>query len=125
MPKKKQSKKKEPVEKQISAAERKIKFFFKNLPTEKKRFIAPAIHQLATTQILLERLNSEIENGEVIELFKQGSQELRRENPAIKSYNTTLKSYTALFKQLLDLLPNDAAQKAGEELIEFLNKAKK
>ena len=125
MPKKKQSKKKEPVEKQISAAERKIKFFFKNLPAEKKRFIAPAIHQLATTQILLERLNSEIENGEVIELFKQGSQELRRENPAIKSYNTTLKSYTALFKQLLDLLPNDAAQKAGEELIEFLNKAKK
>ena len=45
------------------------------------------------------------------------------ENPALKSYNTTIKSYTALFKQLLDLLPNTEAEKAGQALMMFATKA--
>lgn len=112
-----------PVDKRISKAERKIKSFFKNIDDDKKRFIADPIHQLAVTQILLERLSDELEKGDVIEIFEQGKQRLRRENPALKSYNTTIKSYTALFKQLLDLLPNTEAEKAGQALMLFATKA--
>lgn len=112
-----------PIDKRISKAERKIKSFFKNIDDEKKRFIAEPIHQLAVTQILLERLSEELENGDVIEWFEQGSQKIKRENPALKSYNATIKSYTALFKQLLDLLPNTEAEKAGQALMMFAAKA--
>ncbi len=112
-----------PIDKRISKAERKIKSFFKNIDEDKKRFIADPIHQLAVTQIILERLSDELEKGDIIEIFEQGKQRLRRENPALKSYNTTIKSYTALFKQLLDILPNTEAEKAGQALMMFATKA--
>lgn len=121
MPKEKEKSENKAVEKQIKAAERKIKFFFKNLPPEKMKFILEPIHQLAVTQVLLNRLSEEIQNGDVIEWFCQGKQKIRRENPAIKAYNTTIKSYTALFKTMLDLLPEQAAEKAGEALLSFVH----
>ncbi len=111
------------VEERVKKAEQKIRSFFKNIDVEKKKFISDPIHQLAVTQILLERLSKELENGDVIEIFEQGKQRLRRENPALKAYNTTIKSYTALFKQLLDLLPNTEAEKAGQALMMFAAKA--
>ena len=110
-----------PIDKRIKKAEKKINLFFVNLPEDKKRFISDPIHQLAVTQILLERLAEELEKGEVIELFEQGSQKLRRENPALKSWNTTIKSYTALYKQLLDLLPEEEAQRAGDAISKFIS----
>jgi len=113
------------MEKRISKAERKIKSFFKNIDESKKQFIGEPIHQLAVTQILLERLSEELVNSDVVEIFEQGAQRFRRENPALKSYNTTIKSYTALFKQLLDLLPNTEAEKAGQALMMFATKAGK
>lgn len=112
-----------PIDKRIDKAEKKIKSFFKNISDDKKKFITEPIHQLAVTQIILERLSEEIQKGDVIELFVQGKQKIRRENPALKSYNTTIKSYTALFKQLLDLLPNVEAEKAGQALMMFAAKA--
>ncbi len=112
-----------PIDKRVSKAERKIKSFFKNIDDEKKRFIAEPIHQLAVTQIILERLSEELEKGDVIEWFEQGSQKIKRENPALKSYNATIKSYTTMFKQLLDLLPNTEAEKAGQALMTFAVKA--
>jgi hypothetical protein len=35
----------------------------------------------------------------------QGDYTIERENPALKSYNTTIKNYTAVIKQLNDMLP--------------------
>lgn len=62
----------------------------------------------------------EINKGDLIEDFKQGSQELRRENPALKSYNVTIKSFTSLSKALLDLLPDDTKTKDGDALLDFI-----
>lgn len=111
-----------PISKRIDKAEKKIKSFFKNISEDKKKFMTEPIHQLAVTQIILERLSEEIQKGDVIELFVQGKQKIRRENPALKSYNTTIKSYTVLFKQLLELLPNVEAEKAGQALMMFAAK---
>lgn len=80
------------------------------------------IYQFAVATVTLERLVDEINRGEVIEDFVQGSQKLRRENPALKSYNTTIKSFTALSKSLLDLLPEKTQKEAGEELMNFAAK---
>ncbi len=111
------------VDEKICRAEKQIKKFFKQLPADKLKFISEPIHQLAVTQILLERLAEELKNGDLIEWFEQGTQRLRRENPALKSYNATLKSYTALFKQLLDVLPDAEANKVGQALMSFVAKA--
>ena len=44
-------------------------------------------------------------DGVVTEMC-QGNYNIDRENPALKSYNTTIKNYQALIKQITDLLPN-------------------
>ncbi len=109
------------IEEKIEAKKRKIKKLFKGLSPEKAQLAEPIIHQYATAAVTLERLADEINKGEVIEDFVQGSQRLRRENPALKSYNSTVKSFTALSKSLLDLLPDDSKPKDGDELLGFIN----
>lgn len=49
---------------------------------------------------------------------------MRRESPALRSYNTTIKSFTALSKSLLDLLPEKAQKQAGNELMGFITQPK-
>jgi len=100
----------------------KINNLFKSLPAEKRSFADDLIYQLAVTTVTLERLVDEINTGDIIELFKQGTQELRRENPALRAYNTTIKSFSALSKNLLDLLPDTAQKTLGEELMNFATK---
>lgn len=113
------------IDERIKKAEKKLKTFFKNLDEDRKKFLADPIHQLAVTQVILERLSEEISKGDVIELFEQGKQKMRRENPALKSYNTTLKSYSTLLKQLLELLPGGESKKAGENIMQFITDAYK
>ena len=50
---------------------------------------------------------------------------MRRENPALKSYNSTIKSYSALLKQLLEQLPQSERKAAGEEIMSFVTTGKK
>lgn len=106
----------------IEENKRKTRKLFRELPKEKMQFAEGLIYQFAVTTVTLERLVDELNGGDVIENFKQGSQELRRENPALKSYNTTIKSFTALSKSLLDLLPEKTQKQAGEELMNFATK---
>ncbi|MCH5352960.1 MAG: hypothetical protein J1E06_05805 [Acutalibacter sp.] len=110
------------ISEKIEVKKRKIQKLFRDLPPEKKQFAEGLIYQFAVTTITLERLVEEINRGEIIEDFKQGVQQLRRENPALKSYNTTIKSFTALSKALLDLLPEKTQQQAGEDLMRFAAK---
>ena len=106
----------------IETKRKKIAKLFKGLPAEKKQFADGLIYQFAVSTVTLERLVDEINNGELIEDFKQGSQSMRRENPALKSYNATIKSFTTLSKALLDLLPEKTQKQAGEELMNFATK---
>lgn len=106
----------------ITVKKRKIAKLFRELPPEKKQFADSLIEQFAVSTVTLERLVEEINNGDLIEDFVQGSQKLRRENPALKSYNATVKSFTALSKSLLDLLPEKTHKQAGEELMNFATK---
>ena len=110
------------IEEKIRRKKRKIAKLFRDLPSEKKAFADSLIDPFAVAAVTLERLADEINEGDLIEDFKQGAQELRRENPALKSYNATVKSFTALSKSLLDLLPEKAQKQAGEELMNFAAK---
>ena len=110
-----------PAEK-IAVKKRKIAKLLRELPLEKKPLADSLIEQFAVATVTLERLVEEINNGDLIEDFVQGSQKLRRENPALKSYNVTLKSFMTFSKILLDLLPEKTQKQAGAELMNFATK---
>ena len=106
----------------IEVKKKKIKRLFKELPAEKMQFAEGLIYQFAVVSVTLERLADEINNGDLIEDFVQGVQKLRRESPALKSYNSTVKSFATLSKSLLDLLPEKEQKQAGNELMSFITK---
>lgn len=112
------------ISEKIEQKKRKIKRLFKNLTADKKQFADGLIAQFAVTSVTLERLADEINKGDLIENFVQGRQKLRRENPALRSYNTTMKSFTSLSKALIDLLPEQEKKSAGDELMSFITKPK-
>lgn len=60
-----------------------------------------------------------------VEHFENGRQKFVRENPALKSYNTTIQRYALIYKQFVDLLPAAAKPEAKDELSEFLKKKAK
>lgn len=104
----------------IDAKKRKIRKLFRDLPPEKKQFAEGLINQFAVTSVTLERLADEINNGDVIEDFVQGAQRMKREAPALRAYNSTIKSFTTLSKALLDLLPEKSQKQAGDALMSFI-----
>lgn len=106
------------------AKKRKIKKLFRDLPTEKKQFAEGLINQFAVTSVTLERLADAINNGDLIEDFVQGAQKMRRESPALRAYNTTIKSFSTLTNQLINLLPEKEKKTAGDELMQFITKPK-
>lgn len=57
---------------------------------------------LETTLLDLRR---KVEETGVVTEMCQGSYSIDRENPALRSYNTTIKNYTSIIKQLNDMLP--------------------
>ena len=67
----------------------------------------------------LSRLKFQLQHAELVEPFEQGTQSFLREHPALKSYNTTIKNYQSIMKQLNDMLP-DSSKKVGESLSKFL-----
>lgn len=54
----------------------------------------------------LQELKVKVTELGVITTMCQGDYNIDRENPALKSYNTTIKNYTAVIKQLNDMLPS-------------------
>lgn len=112
------------INEKIEEKKRKIKRLFRGLPADRKQFADALIAQFAVTSVTLERLADEISNGDLIEDFVQGAQKLRREAPALKAYNATIKSFTTLSKSLLDLLPEQEKKSAGDELMSFITKPK-
>lgn len=68
---------------------------------------------------LLELEQKVIEDG-VVTIMPQGSYVIERENPALRSYNTTIKNYTSVIKQIVDLLPETSSKQAGEDLLKFI-----
>ena len=105
------------ISEKIEAKKKKIKRLFREMPPEKRQFAEGLINQFAVTSVTLERLADEINNGDLIEDFVQGAQKLRRESPALRAYNTTIKSFSALTNQLVALLPEKEKKSAGDELL--------
>ena len=110
------------ISSKIETKRKKIAKLFRELPAEKKQFADGLIYQFAVSTVTLERLVDEINKGDLIEDFTQGSQSMRRENPALRSYNATIKSFATLSKALLDLLQEKTQKQAGEELMNFATK---
>lgn len=73
----------------------------------------------------LKELEIKVRLEGVVTTMCQGSYDIERENPALKSYNTTIKNYASVVKQIVDLLPESENKQTGEDLLKFIASGKK
>ena len=85
----------------------KLTKLFEDISEDKKKLVTGLINQAAFMKITLQELQELINENGSVEVFVNGSQVMNREYPALKSYNTTIKNYTAVIKQLIELLPEE------------------
>ncbi len=96
---------------------------FKPLPEDKRRLAEGLMQEVAFMRVTLEETREIIDREGVIELFEQGKQRFLREHPATKVYASLVNRYSAVVKQLVDLLPDPKqGQDVTDELMEFVKK---
>lgn len=106
--------------KDISKEMKRLKKILKVIPADRKPIADNIYNELIFIQNTLDKLKKEVEENGTTTLFKQGQQEFIRENPALKGYNTTIKNYSNLCKQLIDLLPPVKSVEETDPLLEFI-----
>ncbi len=98
----------------IDVHRRELNKIVKQVPKEKQPIAKSLANELAFMLRTLDDLRSEIDENGAVELFKNGKQEMRRESPAMKVYNTTIQRYSLLYKQLMDLIPKEENEGKGK-----------
>lgn len=103
----------------------KLRKIFKELPEDKKKLAESLIQQAAFMVSTLAELQEILNTDGAVELFEQGTQKMLREHPAAKTYNSMIKNYSTVCKQLMDLLPDDKDKSTEDELMAFVKKARR
>lgn len=82
-----------------------LKKVFNKMNDNRSKLALSLLDKAEFLEQTLQNLKSEVIKFGVITVMCQGSYEIDRENPALKSYNVTVKNYTSVIKQLNDMLP--------------------
>lgn len=96
-----------------------LKCIYETLGNGKSKLALSLLDKAEFLESALNHLKKEVESLGVITKMCQGSYDIERENPALKSYNTTIKNYTTVVKQLNDMLPTDDRKANNDGFDEF------
>lgn len=102
-----------------------LRTVFENINDNKSKLALSLLDKAEFMNSTLVKLEDKVKEDGVVTDMIQGSYVIERENPALRSYNTTVKNYTSVIKQIVDLLPESANKQAGEELLKFIASGKK
>src|SRR5699024_2546011 len=83
-----------------------LKETFEKMDNDKSKLALSLLDEAYFCGNTLNKLKEKVEKDGVVTEMCQGNYNIDRENPALKSYNTTIKNYQALIKQITELLPN-------------------
>lgn len=87
------------IEKEVD----RLNSIFLELPDNHREVAKELIERVAFMTIQLEVLEDTIKTKGPTYMFQNGSQKMLVENPAQKSYNTTMNRYTTAYKELFNL----------------------
>lgn len=121
------TKEKSEKDKRIDREIRRIKLFLKDLPDDRVKTVDSLIRNAAFMTITLEDLqHSMVVNGVISEYQNGENQWGTKKSPEVEIYNSMIKNYMALMKQITDLLPSldHAGKQAADELMSFVKAAK-
>ena len=105
---------------------KKLKKIFKNIEKDKKNLVDKLIESAAFMTVELRKLEDFINENGVVEEYKNGKDQYgTKTSSQAQVYNTMIKNYTSIIKQLTELLPDGLpATKEGNALMNFVTKPK-
>ena len=100
----------------------KLKKIFKDIEPGKQKTVEKLISNAAFMAESLDELQETIrEKGFVEEYHNGANQSGIKKCSEVEIYNTMIKNYSSIIKQLVDLLPNES-KNSGDELLDFINR---
>ena len=98
----------------------KLKKIFKDIEPDKQRTVEKLISNAAFMAESLDELQKIIREKGFVEEYQNGANQYGvKKCSEVDIYNTMIKNYSSVIKQLLDLLP-DGSNGGGDELLDFL-----
>lgn len=105
---------------------KKLNKIFKNISKDKKDLVQKLIKSAAFMTVELTKLENHISIHGVSETYQNGeNQSGKKMSTEASAYNTMIKNYTSIIKQLTELLPEGLPNtKEGNALMNFATKPK-
>ena len=99
----------------------KLKRIFKNIEPDKRQIVEKLVGNAAFMAESLDELQEAIREKGFVEEYQNGANQFGvKKCSEVEIYNTMIKNYSSIIKQLVELLPNDA-QPSGDELLDFIS----
>lgn len=99
----------------------KLKKIFKDIEPGKRQTVEKLISNAAFMAESLDELQEIIREKGFVEEYQNGANQYGvKKCSEVEIYNTMIKNYSSIIKQLVDLLPNDA-KSSGDELLDFIS----
>ena len=92
-----------------------LKQIFEKLNTNKSKLALSLLDKAEFLEETLKELQIKVKTDGVVTEMCQGDYTIERENPALKSYNTTVKNYTTVIKQLNEMLPEEKEENSNDD----------
>lgn len=106
-------------ERKTSTELKKLREIFKDIEEKKRKTVEPLIENAAFMTVELRKLQKYIEQNGCTETYQNGeNQKGKKKSSEVEVYNTMIKNFTAIIKQLTDLLPEGEDTK--DELLNFI-----
>lgn len=96
-----------------------LKSVYETLSNAKSKLALSLLDKAEFLEETLKELQIKVKSDGVVTEMCQGEYTIERENPALKSYNTTIKNYTSIIKQLNDMLPIENEKSNNDGFDEF------
>lgn len=108
--------------KRIKTEKNKLNRIFKNIDEKRRKTVERLIDNAAFMAATLEDLQEDINQNGVISGYQNGENQWgTKKSPEVEVYNTMLKNYTSVIRQLTDLLPPEEGKENDDGFDAFLN----
>ena len=100
----------------------KLKKIFKDIEPGKMKTVEKLISNAAFMAESLDELQEVIREKGFVEEYQNGANQSGiKKCSEVEIYNTMIKNYSSIIKQLIDLLPNES-KSSGDELLDFIHR---
>jgi predicted transcriptional regulator len=109
-------------EERINKEIRRLKRIFKKMDNDTKKVTQSLVENAAFMAVTLEDLQETINREGVVSEYQNGANQWgTKKSPEVEVYNTMIKHYMSIVKQLTDLLPDAEVVEVDDGFEDFVN----